>query len=37
MNLTFEEGNPMVWTLEVNGYMMDMRHAPRELQEAAFE
>jgi hypothetical protein len=28
--------NPMVWTLEVNGFLMDIRHAPRELQEAAF-
>lgn len=28
--------NPMVWTLEVNGFPMDIRHAPRELQEAAF-
>ena len=29
--------NPMVWMLEVNGFLMDIRHAPRELQEAAFE
>lgn len=28
--------NPLVWTLEVNGFLMDIRHAPRELQEAAF-
>lgn len=29
--------NPMVWTLEVNGFLMDIRNAPRELQEVAFE
>ncbi len=29
--------NPMVWMLEVNGFLMDIRHAPLELQEAAFE
>ena len=29
--------NPMVWTLEVNGFLMDVRHAPREVQEFAFE
>ena len=29
--------NPMVWMLEVNGFLMDIRHAPRELQEVAFE
>ena len=28
--------NPMVWMLEVDGIIMDMRHAPRELQEAAY-
>lgn len=28
--------NPRVWLLEVNGLIMDIRHAPRELQEAAF-
>ncbi len=28
--------NPRVWLLEVNGFLMDIRHAPRELQEAAF-
>ncbi len=27
--------NPMVWMLEVNGLLMDIRNAPRELQEAA--
>ena len=29
--------NPMVWMLEVNGFLMDIRYAPRELQEMAFE
>src|SRR5258706_15669186 len=28
--------NPLVWMLEVNGLIIDVRHAPRELQEAAF-
>jgi hypothetical protein len=28
--------NPMVWMLEVNGFLMDIRRVPRELQEAAF-
>ena len=28
--------NPMVWMLQVNGYMMDIRRAPREAQVAAF-
>jgi hypothetical protein len=30
------EDNPMVWMLNVNGFMMDVRHAPREVQEIAF-
>lgn len=29
--------NPVVWMLEVNGFLMDIRNAPRELQEVAFE
>lgn len=29
--------NPMVWMLEVNGFLMDIRQAPREAQEIAFE
>ena len=29
--------NPLVWMLEVNGFLMDIRHAPREAQEIAFE
>ncbi len=28
--------NPMVWMLQVNGFMMDVRHAPRAVQEVAF-
>ncbi|MFN0051749.1 MAG: DUF6398 domain-containing protein [Planctomycetales bacterium] len=28
--------NPMAWTLQINGLAMDIRHAPRELQEIAF-
>jgi hypothetical protein len=31
------EDNPMVWMLQVNGFMMDARHAPREVQEIAFK
>jgi len=30
------EDNPLVWMLEVNGLMLDVRHAPREVQEIAF-
>ncbi len=30
------DANPLVWMLEVNGLMMDIRHAPREAQEVAF-
>jgi Domain of unknown function (DUF6398) len=30
------DDNPMVWMLRVNGFMMDIRHAPREAQEVAF-
>lgn len=29
------DSNPLIWMLEVNGFIMDMRSAPRELQEAA--
>jgi hypothetical protein len=31
------EDNPLVWMLSVNGLMMDVRHAPREVQEIAFQ
>ncbi len=30
------EKNPLVWMLEVNGLIIDVRHAPREIQEIAF-
>ena len=30
------EDNPMVWMLQINGFMVDVRHAPREVQEIAF-
>lgn len=30
------DDNPLIWMLEVNGFMMDVRHAPREVQEIAF-
>ena len=26
----------MVWMLQMNGFMIDVRHAPREIQEIAF-
>jgi hypothetical protein len=28
--------NPLVWMLEVNGFIMDVRQAPRSIQEEAF-
>jgi len=31
------DDNPMVWMLEVNGFMMDIRTCPREVQEIAFQ
>jgi hypothetical protein len=30
------EDNPIVWMIQVNGFMVDVRHAPREVQEIAF-
>jgi len=30
------DDNPLVWMLEVNGLIVDVRHAPREVQEIAF-
>jgi len=30
------DDNPLVWMLQVNGLMMDVRRAPREVQEIAF-
>jgi hypothetical protein len=29
--------NPMIWILKVNGYMVDIRSMPREVQVIAFE
>jgi hypothetical protein len=31
------DDNPMLWTVSVNGFLMDLRTAPRELQVQAFE
>ena len=31
------DDNPLIWMLEVNGLIMDIRMCPREAQEAAFE
>jgi hypothetical protein len=28
--------NPLIWMLKVNGMIMDVRYAPREVQEEAF-
>lgn len=28
--------NPLIWMLQVNGLIVDVRHAPREIQEEAF-
>ena len=30
------DDNPVAWILEVNGFMVDIRHMPREVQEIAF-
>jgi hypothetical protein len=30
------EDNPLIWMVEVSGLPMDIRHAPRQLQEIAF-
>lgn len=30
------DDNPMIWMLSVNGFIMDIRQAPRHLQEEAF-
>ncbi len=31
------DDNPMAWMIQVNGFMMDVRRAPREVQEIAFK
>jgi hypothetical protein len=33
---TMVDQNPLIWMLEVDGFVMDIRHAPHEIQEAAF-
>jgi hypothetical protein len=30
------DANPLVWMLEINGYMVDVRHMPLEVQDIAF-
>jgi Domain of unknown function (DUF6398) len=30
------DDNPLAWMIQVNGFVMDARHAPREIQEEAF-
>ena len=29
--------NPLVWMVEINGFLVDLRQAPREIQEQAYE
>jgi hypothetical protein len=31
------EKNPLIWMLEVNGYMVDVRRMPLEVQQMAFD
>jgi len=31
------DDNPMIWILKVDGYMVDIRSMPREVQVIAFE
>lgn len=31
------DDNPMVWLISVNGYLVDARHVPREIQEIAYQ
>ena len=31
------DSNPSIWMLEVNGFLIDVRHAPREVQAIAFQ
>jgi hypothetical protein len=30
------DANPLVWMAEFNGFLVDLRHMPREIQEIAF-
>lgn len=32
-----QESNPLRWIVEVDGFLLDLRSAPREIQEAAYE
>ncbi|MBN2130292.1 MAG: hypothetical protein JW741_12390 [Sedimentisphaerales bacterium] len=34
---SLQENNPLTWMLEVNGFIMDIRTAPRDVQVAAYE
>ncbi len=31
------DDNPLIWMLDLNGFIIDVRDAPREIQELAFE
>lgn len=31
------DNNPMAWLISVNGFMIDARNAPRQIQELAYE
>ena len=31
------DDNPLVWMIEIDGFLIDMLHAPREMQIAAYE
>src|SRR5215469_18097412 len=35
-NSSMVDQNPLIWMLEVNGLIIDVRQAPRDIQEAAF-
>jgi len=34
---SFMDANPLVWMLSINGFIMDIRDAPREVQQMAYE
>ncbi len=34
---SFMDANPLVWMLSINGFVMDIRDAPREVQQMAYE
>jgi hypothetical protein len=31
------DDNPLIWTLKINGFIVDVRNAPRDVQETAYE